>query len=154
MSSVERILAAFEEYLDLKRSLTASSVPQDTLPLISEAKKRAALALNEFVDARSEKYHAEQVRRKSSDTSRIEINSPNDSMEITWNEVAVLLDALNCPPKPLDENDSGAIINWMKVYSNWYKWKRMGAICSLTPLKVHSSSVEPEPEIDLDHLIG
>ncbi len=128
--SIDRVLATLEQYFDMKDEVGAST---------SEAKfarERAGMALNEYIQRQFDLLIMEERRRSSSITRRVEVPPDASAVQVSWIEVARLLDALNSPPMPPKNLQSGTkeYQKWMDSYREWYEKKRGEAMRSMTPV--------------------
>lgn len=139
--TINRLLATLEEYLELKREIGKS----EDLDELKQASNRVELSLREYIQAYFDLAILEDRRKTSSITSKVDVLSP-DKASYSWNDVAKLIDALNSapiPPKNLDDQEG--IENWVSVYREWFKNKKM---ISIIPAKKNEVL-----EIDFNDLI-
>jgi hypothetical protein len=119
MGALDILLASLSEYI---RAEADHSAGQIELSILTEAKKRFAKSLNEYVDHRVE---ASISRRRSQKSQqRIELaESINAAMKSTKMSVQTMR-ALNSAPPPPDGSDPEAVKEWQKRYEEWYNKAR------------------------------
>jgi hypothetical protein len=123
--SIDRVLAALEEYFALKRDIGEGD---DTI--LVGARARAAKTLNEYIAMRFDALLKSDKQQVSNMVTR-KITIPTEqSLHLEWADIANLIDALNCPPLPPKNTPDKT---WVEAYSNWYKTKRLQAINSVSP---------------------
>ncbi len=126
--SINSFIAALEEYLELKKAAKTGS-ETDLSDEVAQIKKRLALSLKEIVDHRLDGVIELRKRRASSTIKNITIPDP----DVEWADVSAVIEALNCPPKPivgkaLEDMKPAQLKNWMDCYNSWYSTKRSNAL--------------------------
>lgn len=127
---MDRVLAALEEYFELKRDIESVEEPN-----LFAAKDRAGKALNEYIEDSFDHLMIEEKRRSTHITQKVKIPDTS-SIKFTWDDMVHLLDALNSPPLPPShqkQSDEKFMDNWMKLYRDWYQNKRPQAMNSISP---------------------
>jgi len=136
--TVDRLLASLEEYLDMKRE-----VGTDTeFDALKGASDRVEMALKEYFQNYFDRALLEDRRKTSSITMKVPVLSPEQAY-YSWNDVSLLLDALNnapVPPTKLDDKES--MKHWVSVYREWFKEKR----------KINVNPIKKELELDFEEL--
>ncbi len=134
--SINILLAAIEEYLEIKRSGATE------LEELDAASQRFERAFREACQSYFDRAIFEDRRRTSSITTKVDVIHPNEAA-YTWDDILQLTDALSNAPVPLKKLDNQEdIILWMKVYAEWFREKR----------KIAIKPIKQKLEIDLDDL--
>lgn len=137
---IERVLSTLEEYLELRRE--AGEADGDHT-VVQAAKERAGLALNEYIRSRFDNLMIEERRVSSTPTRKVDIVNPATA-QVSWEEVAELMDALNAAPVPMrDLTNPIAVHKWTVAYKSWYENKRRNAL-SVNPTSSNSESNPPK----------
>lgn len=136
--AINRLLAAMEEYLSLRKEV-GISVDFDE---VKQASKRVELALKEYLQYYFDRAILEDRRKTSSLTTKVDVLSPEQAV-YSWNDIAKLLDALNSAPIPMrDTSDDNSIRHWMAIYSEWFRNKK----------RLDVKPVKRELDLDFDDL--
>ena len=130
--NVDIVLAAFEEYVDIKRA----SINNPTNPILIAARKRLETALNDYFADKVTAYLGKflddtdrKIRTPGNATQKINISGLDNTF--AWTNIVKLMDALNSSPDPLEAKTDHK--KWMISYENWYKIERLNAIRSISP---------------------
>lgn len=113
--STDILLATLIEYINSKQEFSVGQAEERD---VDQAKKRFAIALNEYVDWRIQgalekrRSHLSQEMVAVADT----INSTVKDSAMSVRAMA----ALNSAPPPPDSNDPEKIQEWYKKYREWY----------------------------------
>lgn len=142
LMSVDRVLAALEEYFSLKRDLGEIETPVE--PNVLAARDRAGMALNEYIQTRFNTLLIEDHHKIESPTIKVQIPDAG-ALKFSWEDIAGLMDALNSPPNPPSEkqiHNTEAITRWVRIYRLWYSQKRTEALRSLSPIQTLDLELE------------
>lgn len=135
---IETVLSSLEEYLEMRRDVGSDD---HSFLGLSAARHRAELALKEYIGSQFNYLMVEERRVSTTPTRKVDVVNPKNT-SIAWEEVVGLIDALNSPPTPMRNfSDPKAVERWMKVYRDWYEFKRKAAlkVNPLIPLELDLS---------------
>lgn len=131
---IENVFAALEEYFEARKNLSEGSAEgssEDSLVLIQE---RAKSSLDLYIKDQFNQLILDDKRDKTPTIEMVAVNPSN--VKVAWEDVVNLLDALNSPPLPLEQENLSLrqASRWMEIYKEWYGKKRIDALLSVTPL--------------------